>query len=84
MSPAGLARIALGVGVVKYGLRYEKMVHDTIGANTKKVPFFLISVSIYFQFRDLLDDLAVLSSENIDTLKSVIKTFPSKERKKRE
>jgi len=42
-----------------------------------------VDVSKYLQFRDLLDDLAVLSPETLDTLKSVIKSFADKERKKR-
>ena len=40
-------------------------------------------ISKYLQFRDLLDDLALLSPETFDTFKSVIKTFADKEQKKR-
>jgi len=41
-----------------------------------------IDVSAYLQFRDILDDLAVLPDEILGTLKTVIKAFAENERKK--
>ena len=41
-----------------------------------------IDISKYLQFRDLLDDLAVLPNETLDPIKTVIKAFAEKERKK--
>ena len=41
-----------------------------------------VDISKYLQFRDLLDDLAILPEETLDTIKTVIKTFADKERKK--
>jgi len=41
-----------------------------------------IDISAYLQFRDILDDLAVLPDEILGTLKTVIKTFAENERKK--
>ena len=43
-----------------------------------------VDVSKYLQFRDLLDDLAVLPEETLSTLKTIIKAFADRERKKRE
>jgi transcriptional regulator with XRE-family HTH domain len=41
-----------------------------------------IDISQYLQFRDILDDLAVLPETILDPIKAVIKTFAEKERKK--
>jgi len=41
-----------------------------------------IDISGYLQFRDILDDLAVLPEEILATLKAVIKAFAENERKK--
>ena len=41
-----------------------------------------IDISKYLQFRNLLDDLAVLPNETLEPIKTVIKTFADKERKK--
>jgi transcriptional regulator with XRE-family HTH domain len=41
-----------------------------------------IDISNYLRFRDILDDLAVLPDETLDTLKTVIKAFAENERKK--
>ena len=40
-------------------------------------------ISKYLQFKDLLDDFAVLPAETLETLKQVIKTFADAQRKKR-
>jgi transcriptional regulator with XRE-family HTH domain len=41
-----------------------------------------VDISKYLQFRDILDDLAVLPEETLDPIKAVIKTFADSERKK--
>jgi len=41
-----------------------------------------VDISKYLQFKDLLDDLAVLPDETLGTLKTVIKAFANKEREK--
>ena len=43
-----------------------------------------IDISKYLQFRDLLDDLAVLPNETLNPIKAVIKAFAEKERRKNE
>ena len=42
-----------------------------------------VDISGYLQFRDILDDLAVLPDELLDPIKSMIKTAADGERKKR-
>jgi len=42
-----------------------------------------IDISGYLQFRDILDDLAVLPEEILEPIKTVIKTFANSERKKK-
>jgi transcriptional regulator with XRE-family HTH domain len=71
MPPADAAvKIAAALGVsVEYlvtGKEYQKS----------------IDISQYLQFRDILDDLAVLPETVLDPIKTVIKTFADKERKK--
>jgi len=71
MPPADTAvKIASALGVsVEYlvtGKEYQKS----------------IDISGYLQFKDILDDLAVLPDEILGTLKTVIKTFAENERKK--
>jgi len=71
MPPADIAvKIASVLGVsVEYlvtGKEYQKS----------------IDISGYLQFRDILDDLAVLPEEILATLKAVIKAFAENERKK--
>jgi transcriptional regulator with XRE-family HTH domain len=41
-----------------------------------------IDISQYLQFRDILDDLAVLPDETLEPIKAVIKAFANSERKK--
>jgi transcriptional regulator with XRE-family HTH domain len=41
-----------------------------------------IDISPYLQFRDILDDLALLPVETLETIKAVIKAFANSERKK--
>jgi len=41
-----------------------------------------VDISKYLQFRDLLDDLDVLSAETLDIVKAMIKTAANNERKK--
>jgi transcriptional regulator with XRE-family HTH domain len=41
-----------------------------------------VDISGYLQFRDLLDDLAILPLEILNPIKTVIKTFADNERKK--
>jgi len=41
-----------------------------------------IDISPYLQFRDILDDLAVLPDETLEPIKAVIKAFADSERKK--
>jgi len=41
-----------------------------------------VDISKYLQFRDLLDDLAVLPDEILDIIKTMIKTAADNERKK--
>jgi len=41
-----------------------------------------IDISSYLQFRDILDDLAVLPDETLEPIKAVIKAFADNERKK--
>jgi transcriptional regulator with XRE-family HTH domain len=41
-----------------------------------------VDISGYLQFRDILDDLAVLPEETLVPIKTVIKTFADNERKK--
>jgi len=41
-----------------------------------------VDISGYLQYKDILDDLAVLPDEILVTLKTVIKAFADKERKK--
>jgi len=43
-----------------------------------------IDISGYLQFRDILDDLAVLPEEVLEPIKTVIKTFANSERKKKQ
>jgi len=40
-----------------------------------------IDISSYLQFRDILDDLAVLPNETLEPIKAVIKAFADNERK---
>jgi len=42
-----------------------------------------IDISNYLQFKDILDDLAVLPEDTLCPLKTVIKSFADNERKKR-
>jgi len=42
-----------------------------------------VDISKYLQFRDLLDDLAVLPEETLEPIKSVIKAFAKSEREKK-
>ena len=41
-----------------------------------------IDISKYLQFKDIVDDLALLPDETLETLKAVIKAFADSERKK--
>ena len=41
-----------------------------------------IDISPYLQFRDILDDLAVLPDEMLEPIKAVIKAFADSERRK--
>ena len=41
-----------------------------------------VDISAYLQYRDILDDLAVLPDETLEPIKSVIKAFADGERKK--
>jgi len=41
-----------------------------------------IDISPYLQFRDILDDLAVLPDETLEPIKAVIKAFADSERRK--
>jgi transcriptional regulator with XRE-family HTH domain len=41
-----------------------------------------IDISPYLQFRDIMDDLAVIPDEILETIKAVIKAFANSERKK--
>jgi len=41
-----------------------------------------VDISKYLQFRELLDDMAVLPNEVIDPIKAVIKAFADNKRKK--
>ena len=43
-----------------------------------------VDVSGYLQFRDILDDLAVLPDELLDSIKAMIKTAANNERKKKQ
>ena len=43
-----------------------------------------VDISCYLQFRDILDDLAVLPDEIRDPIKTVIKAFADSERKKKQ
>jgi transcriptional regulator with XRE-family HTH domain len=43
-----------------------------------------VDISRYLQFRDILDDLAVLPDEILDSVKAMIKTAADSERKKRQ
>ena len=42
-----------------------------------------VDISKYLQFKDTLDDLAVLPEETLTPIKAVIKTFADSERKKK-
>lgn len=42
-----------------------------------------IDISDYVQFKDILDDLSVLTEDTLCPIKAVIKSFADKERKKR-
>jgi transcriptional regulator with XRE-family HTH domain len=42
-----------------------------------------VDISNYLQFKDVLDDLAILPSETFEPIKSVIKSFADSERKKK-
>jgi len=73
MPPADIAvKIASALGVsVEYlvtGKEYRKSV----------------DISPYLQFRDILDDLAVLPEETLEPIKAVIKAFANNERKKKQ
>jgi hypothetical protein len=41
-----------------------------------------VDISRYLQFRDILDDLAILPDEILDPIKAMIKTAANNERKK--
>jgi len=41
-----------------------------------------VDISKYLQFKDILDDLAVLPEETLEPIKAVIKTFANSKRKK--
>ena len=41
-----------------------------------------VNISNYLQFRDLLDDLAILSDDTLEPIKIIIKTFAERERRK--
>jgi transcriptional regulator with XRE-family HTH domain len=42
-----------------------------------------VDISNYLQFKDVLDDLAVLPAETFEPIKAVIKSFADSERKKK-
>ena len=42
-----------------------------------------IDISIYLQYRELLDDIAILSTETLEPIKAVVKSFANSERKKK-
>ncbi|MCL2806496.1 MAG: helix-turn-helix domain-containing protein [Treponema sp.] len=42
-----------------------------------------VDISNYLQFKDILDDLSVLPDETLVTIKTVIKTFADRERRKK-
>jgi len=43
-----------------------------------------VDISQYLQFRDILDDLAVLPDETLEPIKAVIKSFADNERRKKQ
>ena len=40
-------------------------------------------ISIYLQYRELLDDIAILPNETLEPIKAVVKSFANSERKKK-